>query len=227
MECMGSLIAPLFSADAITVEGKVSLVDDQILPEEWAYIQGASPKRRAEFGTGRVYARRALAALGVAPAPLLPGIDRAPLWPTGIIGSVTHTSGYCAVVARRSPPCQSVGLDAEELRPVDEATVHLVSTATERRWLNSQPHRARATLALLLFSAKEAYYKLEYRITGRILDFQDVEVDIRLAAGSFEARTAAEGVPPDLARVTGRFRYAAGKVLCGVELPCKPTLGVC
>jgi 4'-phosphopantetheinyl transferase EntD len=220
---MGSLIAPLFSADAIAVEGSVSLVDDQILPEEWEYIQGAAPKRRAEFGTARVFARRALAALGVAPEPLLPGVDRAPLWPSGITGSVTHTSDYCAVVARRSPPCRSVGLDAEEVRPLDDFIVRLVSTPTERRWLSGRPGQARDVLTLLLFSAKEAYYKLQYRITGRMLDFQDVEVDIRLAAGSFEARTAAEGVPPDLTSVTGRFRYAAGKVLCGVELPCDPT----
>ena len=45
----------------------------------------------------------------------------------------------------------------------------------------------------------------------------------QVEARQIEARTAAEGVPPDLTSVTGRFRYAAGKVLCGVELPCDPT----
>jgi len=222
MDRMGSLVAPLFGADAVIVEGKVLLVDHQLMPEEWTYIRKAAPKRRAEFGTGRVYARRALAALGVVPGPLLSGADRAPLWPTGIIGSITHTSSYCAVVARRSPPCRSVGLDAEVLRPLDDAMVNLVSTPAERGLLSGRPRRGRDALALLLFSAKEAYYKLQYQITGRTLDFQDIDIDVQLAARSFEARTLTEGVPPELARVRGRFRYAAGKVLCGVELFYEP-----
>jgi 4'-phosphopantetheinyl transferase EntD len=49
-----------------------TLVDDQLFPEERLYLARAVPKRRAEFGSARICARRANAEPGVdsgAPAP--------------------------------------------------------------------------------------------------------------------------------------------------------------
>src|SRR5215469_16812348 len=68
-------------------------------PAEAAIVARAVEKRRAEFATGRACAHAALDAWGAPDAPLLPGPDRAPLWPDGFVGSISHARGACAAVA--------------------------------------------------------------------------------------------------------------------------------
>ena len=50
-------------------------------------------------------------------------------------------------------------------------------------YLSTLPVPTRDQAATLLFSMKEAYYKLQYLITGTFLEFTDVEV--RQTAGGF------------------------------------------
>jgi 4'-phosphopantetheinyl transferase EntD len=213
-------IAALFRPGAVVIEARPTLVDAQLFPEEWACIRTAVAKRRAEFGTARVAARRALAVLGLPATSLPPAASGAPQWPPGIVGSITHTDDYCCVVVDRCPPTRSVGVDVERLRPLDAGTINIILTADERRWLDAQPAAARQELALLFFSAKEAYYKCQYPLSGRMLDFQDVQLEIDAAGGRFEARSLEpDQLPAVTARLAGRFLVEDGRVLCGVELP--------
>lgn len=214
---MRKLFATIFSEGTLVCEGDVRLVDDQLMPEELDCVRNAAESRRAQFGTGRLCARQALARLGLPDAPLTVAPGGSPRWPDGVVGSITHTSSYCAVVVKPSPPWRSVGLDAEELRRLEPGVVELITTDDERRWLASLPPSAHDDYALLLFSAKEAYFKLQYPLTGRFLDFPEVQIDANLLAGSFQAIARVE-MPSSLASVSGRFAMADGRVLCGVEL---------
>ena len=54
---------------------------------------GMSGARKLEFNMGRAYARSALSKLGVHDADLPMGGDRAPVWPEGLTGSITHAAG--------------------------------------------------------------------------------------------------------------------------------------
>ena len=182
------MLASLFRPEAVVLEAAPALVDGQLSSEEWAFIKAAVVKRRAEFGTARVLARRALERLGFPPLPLVPAADRSPVWPTGVVGSITHTHGYCAVVLDGSPPAISVGIDIERLAALDQGTRARILTAAEQRWLEMQPSEARAKLATLIFSAKEAYYKCQYPVSRRLLDFRDVQIEVDVAERHFEHR---------------------------------------
>ena len=133
------MIASLFRAEAVVVEAPPSLVDDLLLPDERAYIRGAAPGRRAEFGTARVLARRALAALGLPPVSLVPRADRAPVWPAGVAGSIAHGAGRCAVVLERSPPVRAVGLDIEAVSRL--VYLHLRFHTYQMGWTDSAVRR--------------------------------------------------------------------------------------
>jgi len=211
-------IAALFRHPVAVAASKLSLADHELYPDELAHIQGAVPKRRAEFATARLLARKALASLGATPMSLVPAPDRAPVWPLGFTGSISHCADYCAVAVARSGDFRSLGLDVEDLRVLDPTMLDLVLTDGERRWLRAQPESLQPTLPILIFSAKEAYYKCQYPITRGFLEFEDVELTIDWAAGTFEARVLKEGWPPVLARRPGRFAIDAERVYCGVEL---------
>jgi 4'-phosphopantetheinyl transferase EntD len=210
----------LFDCHVETAHGSPELVDEALFPEELAVVAHAVAKRRAEFGVGRLCAKRALAALGIVPAPLLPNRHRAPAWPAGIVGSIAHTTGYCAAVVTRTAEADGIGLDVERDVPLEETLEQRICIAAERRWLDGQPAAERGRLGMLIFSAKEAFYKCQHPITEEFLGFQDVELALDLEQGRFEiAAITRPGRDWDrVRRARGRFRREEGLILAGATL---------
>ncbi|MET0795278.1 MAG: 4'-phosphopantetheinyl transferase superfamily protein [Polyangiaceae bacterium] len=187
---------------------------EQLFPEERRYISAAVPKRQAEFATARVCARRALARLGVAPCSLLPGADRAPSWPDGIVGSIAHTQRVCAVAVAHRGQLSGVGIDVEDSRPLEPDLEYLVCTAAEIRWLDRRGEE-RGRWAKLIFSAKEAFYKYQYPKSQLVLDFRDVELDIDTNTQSLRAEIANSvvGANEGLRGARGHGAWQQGLVL--------------
>lgn len=214
---MSTCLSAIPCEGTIVCESEVQEVDNQSMPEEIACIRGAARPRRAQFGTGRLCARRALSLLGIPSTPLTVRPAGSVRWPPGVVGSITHTSSDCAVVIKSSPPWRLVGLDAEQLQPLEFGVAELITTETERRWLASFPHGARDDRPILLFSAKEAYSKAQCPITGRFLEFREVEIDTDLGTSSFRA-VARVDVPAELASMCGCFAILDGKAFCDIEV---------
>jgi 4'-phosphopantetheinyl transferase EntD len=152
-------LAALFECEVVVAQAVPRLVDEVLYREEQAYLVSASDRRRAEFGTARICARRALARLGVMPCPLVPHEDRSPWWPPGVVGSISHTEGHCAVVLASSSQAAGLGLDLEVLGSTDREMEALVCTQAERQWLDGREDTERSPLVRAIFSAKEAFYK--------------------------------------------------------------------
>jgi 4'-phosphopantetheinyl transferase EntD len=208
-------IGSLFDPRAVTLEATPAIVDDQLYPEELAAISRAVPKRRAEFGTARVCARRALAGLGIEAQSLAPNPDRSPRWPADVVGSISHTARYCAVVVARPSVLRSVGLDVEVDRELEPGIIEMICTERERRAL-ADPARD----AIVYFSAKEAFYKCQYPLTRSFLGFQEVELDVDYASGTFQVRLLRklQPAPPAFDHIQGRFLREHGLVLSGFEM---------
>lgn len=176
----------------------------------------ALPARRAEFAAGRAAARRALATLGLAPAAIPMAADRSPVWPPGVAGSITHADGIALAVVARTSAHAALGLDAEpdEALPEDAAGEILLPEERDRCAAAPDPGRA----ARLVFAAKEAAYKAQHPLSGRLLDFAALAVDWgpgdRLDA---RFRTAAPPFAPG-DRLIGRFALGAGLVLAGFAI---------
>jgi 4'-phosphopantetheinyl transferase EntD len=211
-------VQALFGSGIVTVEAVPELVDDQLFADERAHIASSVAKRRAEFGTARVCARKALSLLGVPAMSLVPYADRSPRWPAHVVGSISHTKNYCAVAVANSAHVQSLGLDVEEDRTLDQAIVEAICTANERRALSF--HSALQRDAVVYFGAKEAFYKCQYPLTRTFLDFQDVELELDLARCTFRPRLTKRLVaqPVWCDQLVGHFTRRDGLVLCGVEL---------
>jgi 4'-phosphopantetheinyl transferase EntD len=183
---------------------------DQLFPEEERYIASGSwaVARQREFAAARICARRALERLGAEPCALVPHPDRSPRWPEGIVGSITHTRELCLVAVARRARLASIGVDVERVTAARQDIEQVVCTQAERRWLDMQAPSQRRPRLLLLFSAKEAFYKCQHPLTKTFLEFQDVELAIDDTAGTFSARIVGTSHLPlnrVLAPIRGRW----------------------
>nr|WP_298144033.1 4'-phosphopantetheinyl transferase superfamily protein [uncultured Pseudomonas sp.] len=135
-------------------------------------------KRQAEHLAGRLCAREALRALtGVAEVPAV-GEDRAPQWPAGVAGSISHGAGWAgAVVAQRSA-WRGLGLDVEKHLPEQRAErlAAQILTPAELSRLEGLSTMQRATRIGLTFSLKESLFKALYPLVLRQFYFHDAEL---------------------------------------------------
>ena len=141
-------------------------------------MRRAVPKRILEFAAGRTAARAAMADIGVDPNAIPVGDDRAPIWPDGIIGSIAHCNSACIAAVAPKGHVQSIGIDIEEATPLALDLWDTVCTDVERTWLAAQPEDQQGLLAKQIFTAKEAVYKAQYPLTGRLIGFEDVELEL-------------------------------------------------
>ena len=186
--------------------------------QETLGLERAVESRRLEFATARACARRALRALGL-PASTIPrGAHREPLWPQGVIGSITHCQGFRAAAVARARDLRALGIDAELDEPLPRDILEHIAGAQERTALQGLPRSLNADR--LLFSAKEAIYKAWYPLTHQPLGFEEVRLRLLPDQGAF----AAQLLHPSAAAVAaatlqGRFLVRAGRVLTAVVLP--------
>jgi 4'-phosphopantetheinyl transferase EntD len=214
------MIEALLPGEVVTVETGEDLLETDLFPEEERVVGRAVEKRRREFVTGRACARRALAQLGIEPTPIGSGERGEPLWPPGVIGSITHCVGYRACAVARAGELASLGIDAEVHEPLPDGILESVSSAKERRQLANGS--LEACMDRVLFSAKEAVYKAWFPLTGKWLGFEDVDMSISATDGTFYARLLVPGPLVDgesLTGFSGRWLAADGVVLAAVVVP--------
>jgi 4'-phosphopantetheinyl transferase EntD len=214
------VIEQILPTGAASAEAFGDPPDLVLFPEEEALVARAVDKRRREFTTARACARTALAALGVAPAPILSGERGAPQWPPGIVGSITHCAGYRAAAAARACDVLTIGLDAEPDEVLPGGVLEAVSLTGERDRLRVLAAAAPGTCwDRLLFCAKEATYKAWFPLARRWLGFEDADITINATDGTFETRLlvpapTVNGSP--LAGFTGRWLARDGLLLTAI-----------
>lgn len=202
---------------AVAACGDDPAVAAALFAEERALIEGAVAPRCAEFATARDCAHRALRRLGVPDRPILRGAKREPLWPAGIVGSITHCTGYRAAAVARAAEFLAIGIDAEPHAALPARVGERIALAAEREWLARAP--AGVHWDRLIFSAKESVYKAWFPLTRRWLGFDEAVVAVDPEAGSFRARLLVD--PPDgVPRAfRGRYLVADGLVLTAIAVP--------
>ncbi len=133
------------------------------------------------------------------------------------MGSITHCTGYCAAAVARSGDLLGLGIDAEPNVAVTSRWHRRVGVDTELLRAGRVPD---VDPALLVFSAKEAFYKAWYPLTGHELGLLDgtVHVDNSQVVGGhgcFDVRLVAPSavalLPPD-ATVEGQWAVTPSHV---------------
>lgn len=159
------------------------------LPDE---LRSAVPKRRSEFLAGRLCAAVALCAAGLPETVARKG--RAPVWPKGCAGSITHSRDRAITVVSRH--YTRLGIDCEALVGADRAATLRDAIFTEAEASLRPADMPFGTFFTLIFSAKEALYKALSAEMPKVPEFLDVtltaltpsQLDLTLHGQSHRAR---------------------------------------
>ncbi len=202
------MIEEILPSGVVAVETREDELSAKLFPEEELVVGRAVEKRRREFATARSCARAALEQLGFPPVAIPTGTRGEPVWPTGVVGSITHCDGYRACAVARAAEVASVGIDAEPNAPLPKGLLGDVAMAQELPSLDRlEQELPDVHWDRLLFSVKESVYKAWFPLARRWLGFEDAVVELDPEARTFTARLLVCG--PRLAG--GPLRTLAGK----------------
>lgn len=191
-------------------------LDGPLTDEEDAAVATALPARRAEFVTGRVLARRALAVIGVPTGSVAVARSGAPVWPEGVVGTITHCSGLRACAVGLQDQHTAVGIDATPAaslpagvlaRIADPASAPVAAALAALRRVGVESPDS------VLLAASEAVAKARTTAHGGWFGIDGAEIDLR-PDGSFGA-VARRG--PAFTAV-GRWAVDRGRALAGTTL---------
>ena len=175
---MSSWLAGRLPARCGVVLDSLDDLQGYLFPEEDALLGNAISKRSREFRAGRTAARKAMLKLGMPTGPVLKGSKNEPLWPQGCVGTISHSGEYSLAIVSPSSQIRSLGADLEQMGRVKAHLWPRIFSAGEKEYLLALPGGEVDRAATAMFSAKEAFFKLQYPLTGEWLEFLDAEVRI-------------------------------------------------
>jgi 4'-phosphopantetheinyl transferase EntD len=163
------------------------------LPDQ---IARSVPQRREEFFYGRLAAGYALSALAescsvnestrsIARTTVGIGQQREPLWPTDVVGSISHCAGVAAAVVAPRTRLNGIGLDIEHIAGADACAAlrQVALSEIEVGYLRAASIRWPLEFWLTAaFSAKESFYKAAFHDVGSFFGFEAAQlsgVDLR------------------------------------------------
>jgi enterobactin synthetase component D len=163
---------------AVSIQALAMQTDPLLFPALPKALRHCTRSRQLSFVAGRLCAMEALRQLGISQFDVVSGDSGEPLWPSGVVGAITHSVDFaCAAVTMRVPGTLGLGIDSEKI--VDDVALRDIAavclTDSERAQLhNANNAELRATVA---FSLKESFYKAIHPMVRRFVDYQELEVD--------------------------------------------------
>lgn len=157
-------------------------------------IAKAVRKRQAEYFHGRLCARAALQAHHCA-GDVGTGAMRAPAWPDGMVGSITHGRRLAAAVAVPAHSCRGIGIDFEDIvtpQARDALCSGVVSPQEVGLLEQFSIHVDPDILLTLIFSAKESFFKATSAAVGRYFGFDAIvlrDIDLQRQRLLFDVAT--------------------------------------
>ncbi len=210
----------LFPPGTVAVSADAAaLWDAPLHPGEAAAIAHATASRQREFAVGRACAREALSRLGVVVGAIPRTERRAPAWPDGATGSITHCRAYCAAAVALRENVRALGFDAERIGRVTGPILERVTSESERQALAAVSCEQDALdWPTLVWCAKESVLKCLASATGRMPGPREVVIELgpeRFTARLLSADLAGVG----LTELHGRTACRGSLVLAGVAVP--------
>jgi len=147
-------------------------------------LRNAVAKRRSDYLAGRLCAQRVMKLLGLnkAQSNVLIGANQEPIWPIGVVASISHTADIAVCIGTTRPNVLGIGVDIEKEICSDVAEQIKQQVIGTDEDMVIQAHFERYNQGLTaVFSAKESIYKAMYQLVGCFFDFSAMKL-VRVGA---------------------------------------------
>lgn len=140
-------------------------------------LKNAITKRQVEFLAGRYIAHKALRELRIDISHILSNENRAPLWPEGVIASISHANSVAVCAASLSCHNNYLGVDFENwVSPRNAKKIkRIIIDPHEENLLRRLDISFEAALTIA-FSAKESFFKALYNHVGKHFYFEAAKI---------------------------------------------------
>jgi 4'-phosphopantetheinyl transferase EntD len=145
------------------------------------------------------------------------GSSGEPVWPAGWVGSISHAEPYSVAVVAPARDARAVGVDLQTDHAVSKAFAARVCSERELQGLRAFGADAEQ-LSAVVFSAKEAVYKLRFPLSREAWSLRRASVHLNACDFVATFRDAAPPFPQGF-EVSGEWRRQRGVILTGTWLP--------
>lgn len=192
-----------------------------------AFYFSSVNKRRAEYLAGRLSAADAIRKLcGFWSTPGTSDYG-APVWPVGLIGSISHSSNYVvSVVIRAEKKLIGIGVDLEGIITTDQVKLLMDTVLLPdeiNKFIVNKSEWIKQVNCTLVFSLKESLFKALYPIVRKRFYYEAVTI-LNCSLGGVACLCVAEDVSSSINcgfQVSGYACLYGGKVLTVVFLHAK------
>jgi enterobactin synthetase component D len=186
-----------------------------------AEMKNVALVRKQEYIAGRFCAFQAAKMAGFDLTELPTAVTREPVWPLGVIGSITHSRQMAISCVSLSNKFSSLGIDAEELMKSSLGTEveNTIASVEELALVKKDESQKGITV---LFSAKEALYKALFPLARTFIDFKEVKlVDLDMERESFELELLScnPKLMEYLGNYKGSFKQVGETIVTLVSIP--------
>jgi 4'-phosphopantetheinyl transferase EntD len=179
----------------------------------------AAERRADEFRAGRACARMAIEGIYSGGVDLIPvGTTGAPVWPTGIVGSISHSAGRAAAAVSGDTNVLALGIDIERAQAFDPDLAKLVCRPDD------EIAAAGVFGPSVAFGAKESVFKAWSPLTGAWLEYEKIRVRLSRDGGFDVLVSTADPAPH--AHWSGRWQIREGIVRTAAVLKRKIAPGI-
>lgn len=152
-------------------------------------------KRQAEYLASRYASQVLLSRTGIAGFQVRNADDRAPIWPAGIRGALTHSHQRAAIALCAAECGYQPGIDSERLLTSARAdALHSAIILPEEHALLMQCGLPFATALTLAFSMKESLYKALYPRYRQFMGFHSAALVALSAEGAQATLRLTQGI---------------------------------
>ena len=156
--------------------------------QRFSRFSRAVTKRKAEYLAGRHVAQQSLYKLDGSLCDIPIGVNRAPVWPSHCLGSISHTSDIAVCAVTNQQDNVYLGLDVEmTLSKQSRQDIESLITFDSEITHFQSAFENREALVTFIFSAKESLFKALYPFVNVYFDFLDAEI-ISVDNEQFEIR---------------------------------------
>ncbi|GIR37699.1 MAG: hypothetical protein CM15mP49_30840 [Actinomycetota bacterium] len=134
---MRDVLKDLFSRSVAVTDTRDSMIDSSFLSlNERTYLRTFHKTERTNTSQD-AFAHQSMALANIPPVHIPIGNKGEPIWPSGVVGSITHSRGYAAAAVAKQSDVHSLGLDAEIDEPLSSRVLRRISIESEQEWVKA------------------------------------------------------------------------------------------